>query len=286
MNRRRFIQYSSVFVLGGMFLPRNIAWGKSNVKRIHVLHTNDFHSRMEAFPPSHPQWPNQGGIVQLGTKISEIKNTQDPLLLLDCGDVFQGTPYFNFFKGHPELQWMTQMGYDATTLGNHDFDLGIDHLATMRKQYPIPTVNCNYNLEQTPLASVVKNRLVVQKGGFKVGITGVSIDLNGLIADDLRKGLNYMDPIACVQNQVDYLKHTEHCDLVIVLSHLGYQYDSPQIDDLKLAKATHGIDLILGGHTHTFLPKPTEILNAKNIPVLINQAGWAGLELGHIQVQG
>ena len=287
-NRRSFIKRSLLFLGGTLTLPyievfaKPLSLENKKTRRICVLHTNDFHSHFEAFPSTHPTWPNQGGILQLGGLIQQIRSEEENVLLFDCGDVFQGTPYFNFFEGKPELQWMEKMGYHAGTLGNHDFDLGIDHLAKLKSANSIPLVNCNYDFENTPLKNLVKKHIIIEKNGLKIGVTGASIYLQGLLTEDMYRGIVYHDPVIPVQNEVNFLRIKEKCDLVFVLSHLGYEYQDDKIDDLKLAKKTYGIDAILGGHTHTFLEKPTEVQNSKGKTVIVNQAGWAGLQLGKL----
>lgn len=281
-TRRKFIKQSAVFGLGLAFLPFHELNASNKSKRLVILHTNDFHSRFEPFPSNHRKWPNQGGISRLTSLITKIKQENEHVILLDSGDVFQGTPYFNIFKGNPELEWIKKMNYDATTIGNHDFDLGIDHLASIRTQYKTPTINCNYSINHPQLKELIKPYKIIKRGSLKIGITGVGIDLNGLLAPTAYKGIIYNDPILKLQATVDHLRKKENCDFVIVLSHLGYKYDSDKIDDIKLAQRTTGIDLILGGHTHTFLNKPTRIINPDGKAVLVNQAGWAGIELGQI----
>ena len=281
-TRRKFIKQSAVFGLGLAFLQFQELNASNKQKRLVILHTNDFHSRFEPFPSNHRKWPNQGGISRLTSLITKLKQENEHVLLLDSGDVFQGTPYFNIFKGNPELEWIKKMNYDATTIGNHDFDLGIDHLASIRNQYKTPTVNCNYSIEHSPLKELIKPYKIVKRGSLKIGITGVGIDLNGLLAPTAYKGIIYNDPVLKLQETVTQLRNKENCDFVIVLSHLGYKYDSDKIDDIKLAERTTGVDLILGGHTHTFLNKPSRITNPEGKAVLVNQAGWAGIELGQI----
>ena len=287
-NRRSFIKRSLLFLGGTLTLPyievfaKPLSLENKKTRRICVLHTNDFHSHFEAFPSTHPTWPNQGGILQLGGLIQQIRSEEENVLLFDCGDVFQGTPYFNFFEGKPELQWMEKMGYHAGTLGNHDFDLGIDHLAKLKSANSIPLVNCNYDFENTPLKNLVKKHIIIEKNGLKIGVTGASIHLQGLLTEDMYRGIVYHDPVIPVQNEVNFLRNKEKCNLVFVLSHLGYEYQDDKIDDLKLAKKTYGIDAILGGHTHTFLEKPNEVQNSKGKTVIVNQAGWAGLQLGKL----
>lgn len=251
--------------------------------QLNLLHTNDFHSRIEAFPANHPQ-AGKGGILQLSTLIEQHRARNPHTLLLDSGDVFQGTPYFNYFGGSVEYAWMSKMGYHATTPGNHDFDNGIDHLANMLALHPkIPMVNCNYGLNATPLMPFVKKKIVVEMGNKRIGITGVGINPDSLIMERLIPGLTYNDPVESVQKIVDELRSVDQCEVVFVLSHLGYQYESDKIDDIKLAGQTHGINAILGGHTHTFLSEATAVKNAKGKIVLVNQAGWGGLMLGQLQ---
>ena len=283
-TRREFIK-SSIWLGAALALPGGLMAGFRK-RQLLILHTNDFHSRMESFPADHPKYPGQGGIARLKTLIDEARKECDSHLLLDCGDVFQGTPYFNTFGGIPEYRWMNKAGYTASTLGNHDFDLGIEHLADMiRRQAAFNMVNCNYDLQETPLKNLVKPYLVVRRAGIKIGITGLGINPSGLIPEHLCKGVKYNDPVAAVQATANQLKQKEHCRLVIVLSHLGYEYKTEQIDDLKLAAKTRNIDMILGGHTHTFLDAPVTVKNTDGKDVIVNQAGWAGLRLGKITLE-
>lgn len=284
-TRREFLRNSGLLA-GGMLLDPDALFAQCEAQKLMILHTNDFHSRLESFPENHPKYPGQGGIARLKTLIEAQRNNGEYSLLLDCGDVFQGTPYFNRFGGVPEYKWMNMAGYEATTLGNHDFDLGMGHLADLiRNHAQFAFVNCNYDVSKTPLQGLIQPHLTVKKGRLKIGITGVGVNPEGLIPAHLCENLVYKDPVASVQEQVDFLKKRLHCDTVIVLSHLGFEYPGNQISDKKLAAETHGIDLILGGHTHTFIEAPVIVKNRKGSDVIVNQAGWAGLELGVIQLE-
>ncbi len=274
-----------------LFIQSDNGWeitsihSKKKIKNrvVTIIHTNDFHSRFEPFEPQNKRWGNQGGIARMKDLIDQERQIDPNLFLFDSGDVFQGTPYFNIFKGHPELEWMKKAGYDATTIGNHDFDLGIDHLFQIRKQYNMPTVNCNYILEdEWKQKELIQPFKIIEKNGIKLGIIGVGIELTGLLSETSYKGLTYSDPTVCVQKSANHLKLEEKCDMIIVLSHLGYKYNNNKIDDLKLAANTYNIDAILGGHTHTFLDEPTMIKNSKGQKIIVNQAGWAGLRLGKL----
>lgn len=268
---------------GSLYVPEWLHGRSAGYKRgIRILHTNDFHSHVDPFPANHPLHANMGGIENLRSLILDNRPLDESFLLLDCGDIFQGTPYFNLFGGVPEMIWMNHAGYHATTLGNHDFDNGVEKLAELLKHANFPAVNCNYDFHETALNNMVKPYQIFKRSGIKIGITGVGIDLDGLVQAPLRKGVVYRDPVEWVQKTVDHLRKKEHCEMIIVLSHLGYQYPGNKIDDQKLAKATNGIDLILGGHTHTFLDEPVKFKNISGKEVIINQAGWAGLRLGKI----
>lgn len=292
LNRKRFLQQMATITAGAL-LPADaigqLLQGDANHRKseerleILLLHTNDLHSRIEPFPANHPL-AGKGGIANLATLIQQHKKQNPNVLLLDCGDVFQGTPYFNLFGGALEYQWMQNMGYHATTMGNHDFDNGIDHLANMLEKNPgIAMLNCNYDLSKTRLKNLVKPYKLVKMGGKTIGITGVGISPENLILDRMIPGLVYQEPVVALQKTVDYLRNEAHCDAVFVISHLGYSYDTDKIDDLKLAAQTHGITAIVGGHTHTFLDKATEVKNAVQQTVLVNQAGWGGLMLGQLR---
>jgi 5'-nucleotidase len=283
-TRRQFLRNSAILA-GGVLLTPDELWAARAEQSLMILHTNDFHSRLDSFPDNHPKYAGQGGIARLKTLMDEARSKNEHCLLLDCGDVFQGTPYFNRFGGVPEYKWMNMAGYEATTLGNHDFDMGMEHLAGLiRNHARFGFVNCNYGLENTPLNTLIQPRHLVKKGRLKIGITGVGVNPEGLIPADLCRGVVYKDPVKSVQEQVDFLRNKEKCDVVVVLSHLGFEYPGNQISDRKLAAETHGIDVILGGHTHTFLEAPLNAVNKKNSPVIVSQAGWAGLQLGHIKL--
>lgn len=284
MNRRLFLKKSGIILASG-FLMRYAQAIPAKKNTWSILHTNDFHSRFLPFSATHKRHAKEGGIAQLTQIINHLRTEHEHVTLFDSGDVFQGTPYFNVFKGHPELQWMQRMQYDATTLGNHDFDMGHTHLFSLRKQYNTPTLLINYSFDTDSDLGVIQPYKIIKRGPVTIGITGVSINLLGLQGEANRGSFQYLDPIEKLQEQVNFLRKNKNCDAVVVLSHLGYQYDSEKIDDIKLAQRTEGIDVILGGHTHTFLDEPTVVKNKVGKKVVVNQAGWAGLKLGHLQFE-
>ena len=289
MRRREFIEKTAAttaFLGLGLTLSgfKSQEIGNGKIKHLTILHTNDVHSYIDAFPSNHPKNPNMGGVARRATLIESIRNENPNVLLLDAGDIFQGTPYFNYYGGELEFKLMSMMGYDAATLGNHDFDNGIDGFNAQLPHATFNFVSANYDFKNTVLDGIVKPYSIFHKDGIKVGVFGLGIKLEGLVDKKHYKETVYNDPVTVSQDIVRILKHEKKCDLVICLSHLGYKYkdDTDKICDLTLAKLTQDIDLIIGGHTHTFLDKPTVVKNAVDQDVLINQVGCYGLNLGRI----
>lgn len=283
MQRRDFIQKTAAgAALTGLGLSLS-SFDSSETKHLTILHTNDVHSYIDPFPADHPKNPNLGGVARRAALIGQIRKENPNVLLLDAGDIFQGTPYFNYYGGELEFKLMSMMKYDLATMGNHDFDNGIDGFYAQLPHAKFDFVSANYDFKNTVLNGLVKPYKVFKKNGIKVGVFGVGIELNGLVDKKNYQGTLYLDPVAISQDMVRILKHEEKCDLVICLSHLGFQYNDPKkISDMKLAMLTTDIDLIIGGHTHTFMEKPTIAKNASGNEVLINQVGCYGINLGRI----
>ena len=284
MKRRDFITNTTAgasFVgLGGLSLNACSPLAK---KHITILHTNDVHSHIDTFPKDHSQFPNMGGLARRATLVENIRKEYPHLLLLDAGDIFQGTPYFNFYGGELEFKLMSMLKYDAVTLGNHDFDNGLDGLYAQLPNAKFDILSANYDFSNTLMNGHVNPYKIFVMDGIKIGVFGLGIALEGLVTKKLYKETKYNNPIEIAQDTSRTLKEEENCDLVICLSHLGYSYTDPeQPDDLKLAAQTEGINLIIGGHTHTFLEKPTVVKNKKGNEVLVNQVGCFGLNLGRI----
>ena len=282
MKRRDFIQNSG-FVAGGLMLSPSLVT-KPNLKKttkLTILHTNDTHSNIDAFPSTHAKYPNLGGVSRRYELIRKVREEEENVLLLDAGDIFQGTPYFNRFGGVLEMKLMTELGYDAATMGNHDFDAGMEGFLNARKFADFPFLCSNYDFSNTILDGQTKPYHVFEKGGLKIGVFGLGVELKGLVSDNNFAETRYLDPIEMTQEMVRKLQQ-EKTDLNICLSHLGYEYTTQKISDRTLARQTAGIDLIIGGHTHTFLEKPTVEYNLNGKPTLINQVGWAGIQVGRI----
>ena len=286
MKRRHFlkkIKFSSIY---GLTLPYfiNDDYYDNGLKKITILHTNDVHSHIDPFPKNDPLNPSGGGVIARANLINLIKNDNPHTLVLDAGDVFQGTPYFNFFGGELELKLMSKMGYNASTLGNHEFDNGMEKLSKVLKHANFSFLNSNYTLKSTPLENKIKSHEIFNINGIKIGVFGLGIELEGLVEKKLYKGVKYLNPIEISKDISDDLKYNHNCDLIICLSHLGFSYskDKNIMCDLILAKQTKNIDLIIGGHTHTFLDEPVKVKNLENKDVIINQVGCFGINLGKI----
>ena len=285
MKRRDFIQKTaaSSVVLGLSNIGINTIISPET-KKITILHTNDVHSHIDPFPADHPRNANMGGAARRAALIENIRKEEENVLLLDAGDIFQGTPYFNYYGGELEFKLMSMMQYDLATMGNHDFDNGIDGFYAQLPHAKFEFVSANYDFKNTVLNEIVKPYKIFNKDGIKIGIFGLGVELDGLVDKKLYKETIYNNPIEVAQDMTKILKEEQKCDLVICLSHLGYSYKNEpyKVSDLELAKKTKNIDLIIGGHTHTFLEKPVVEKNSEGKDVLINQVGCYGINLGKI----
>lgn len=290
MKRKEFLKY-----VGGGSLALTLApnlllaeqfdlINKESTHKLTILHTNDQHSRIEPFDVSYTKNPNQGGFARRASLIQKIRSEEKNVLLLDSGDIFQGTPYFNFFGGELEFKLMSMMQYDASTMGNHDFDNGLEGFLKVLPNAKFPFICSNYDFKNTILDGKTDAYKIFNKNGIKIGIFAVGIELNGLVGKKNYAETIYQDPIETAQHYSDFLRKEKKCDLVICLSHIGFDYnDQPEkISDKHLAAKTSGIDLILGGHTHTFLPEPLTFQNKDHKNVIVNQVGWAGILLGRL----
>lgn len=282
-DRREFIKgiFGGIALAGLSSLPIDL-FAKEDMTKLTILHTNDVHSRIDPFPANDPKYPNMGGVARRAALIKKIRGEEKNVLLLDAGDIFQGTPYFNLYGGELEFKLMSEMGYDASTLGNHDFDNGIDGLVKQMPNMNFPFLNANYSFNDTLLENKVNEYKIFRRGNLQIGVFGIGIELRGLVDPKLTGNILYNDPLVNANRISTLLKNEEKCDLVICLSHLGYKYNDKKVSDSVLAKESSNIDLVIGGHTHTFLDEPTLIINKEGKEVLIAQVGWAGIKLGRI----
>lgn len=269
---------------GLMMTHPDKVWARSG-KRITILYTNDTHSRLDPYPAYAGKWAGQGGIARRETLIKQIRENNKYTLLLDAGDAFEGSPYFDIYHGKLSYRAMSKLGYDAATLGNHEFDNGVEALATALNEAHFPIVCANYDFGDTKLAGRIKNYIIRDFDGIRIGIFGLGIDFEGLVSPEHHQGIRYEDPVLISEAMLRSLKTYENCQFVICLSHLGFAYKGNRISDQKLARMVNGIDLIIGGHTQTFMHKPMIVKKGQHPPTIITQAGWGGLEIGQINLE-
>jgi len=285
LTRKDFL-YNNMLAAGGLLAGRSLfneLIADERLYKLTVLHTNDVHSRLDPFPMDGGSNQGLGGVAARAEIIEKIRREEQQVLLLDAGDIFQGTPYFNFYKGEPEIKAMSSMKYDATTIGNHDFDAGLENLATqLTNNATFPMLVANYDFSGTPMEYKYQPYKIFKKGKIKAGVFGIGIEMAGLVSENLSAGTKYLDPLQKANETAYQLKKEKDCDLVICLSHLGNTYNDNKVSDKQLATETENIDLIIGGHTHTFLPAPIVYKNKKGEDVLVNQVGWAGINLGRL----
>lgn len=283
LNRRKFIKNLTALgvIAATSGVSTTLASQKKDVK-ITILHTNDVHSRIEPFPMDGSRYQALGGTARRSSLISKIRKEEKNVLLLDAGDMFQGTPYFNLFGGEVEFEIMSKLGYDAGTFGNHEFDNGVPGILKHFDKAKFPFLTSNYDFSKTALAGKTKEYIVIEKDGIRIGIFSLGVSLEGLVDPKNFEEVGYLDPVQVANRIVPILKNKEKCDMVICLSHLGYSYKEDKISDLTLVPQTKDIDLVIGGHTHTLLDKPTEVKNADGKITLVNQVGNGGVRLGRI----
>jgi len=281
-SRRNFVKTLTLASASAALLPTACSSNKD--KKLTILHTNDVHSHIDPFPANDKKFGNKGGYARRAALVKKIRATEPNVILLDCGDIFQGTPYFNVFDGKLDISLMSKMKYDAATIGNHEFDSGAENLAERVKEAQFPFVCSNYDFTNSPLESLTKPYEIIKKGDLKIGIIGLGIKLQGLVDPRMCGNITYNNPIEVANRLAKKLKNDDQCDVVICISHLGYKYESDKVSDVEVATKSENIDVILGGHTHTFLDEPTIVTNLNQEPVIINQAGWGGVKLGRIDL--
>ncbi|MFV0366335.1 MAG: bifunctional metallophosphatase/5'-nucleotidase [Mangrovibacterium sp.] len=286
-NRRTFLKQAATASAGLALttLPQKIWAKKEAVQKLTILHTNDIHSHINPFVGGDLN--GQGGLARLSGMINKVRSEESNVMLLDSGDMFQGTPFFNTFKGELIFKVMSKMGYQASTIGNHEFDNGLESLVKAMQYAKFPMVNSNYDFSETPFMGEFQPFHIFYQKGIKVGVYGLGVELEGLVDSNNFKGVKYNDPIEVAQKMELLLKEKNNCDIVICLSHMGFETREGakgKMDDKTLAPHTKYTDIILGGHSHTYLEEPYFATNANGETVLINQAGWGGLYLGKVDV--
>lgn len=275
MNTRRILYISILVLFAGLISAQNV--------KIVVLHTNDTHSQVEPSAPDAVRFADMGGYARRLGLINKIREEEKNVLLFDAGDFSQGTPYFNFFKGRVEVKGLNAMNYDAVTLGNHEFDNGVDTLETVLKEATFPIVSSNYNVKKSAIAEFVEPYRIIEKDGVRIGVIGLGIELEGLVMKSNYEGVKYLDPVKTVKKYERFLKKRKKCDLIICVSHLGGDSTSTKVNDFTIAKNSKYVDLIIGGHSH-FMLENVKTKNAKGKNVQIAQMGKSGFYLGRIDL--
>jgi 5'-nucleotidase len=292
ISRRKFLTNSAVFG-AAIALPRDFCSFTNGIAEtllatsgetvITILHTNDTHSQIDPLPANDKN-AGKGGIARRATLVKKIRRENPNTLLIDAGDVCQGTPYFNFFKGEVEYKAMSAIGYDSGTLGNHEFDNGVDSLAAALKFANFDIVSTNYDVKGTALEGIVKPYVVKTIGGIRIGLFGLGISPVGLIDPTNFKGVTYLDPVITARNAVKTLREKERCSLVVCMSHLGYS-ENPRpgsVTDTLVAAQIDGIDFIASGHSHVFMEKPVMQKQPCGAQTMIFQVGKSGIYVGRV----
>ncbi|MDZ7719779.1 MAG: metallophosphatase [Balneolaceae bacterium] len=251
---------------------------------ITILYTNDTHSRIDPFPDNAREFAGLGGIAKRSSLVDKIRLEEEHVLLLDAGDVFQGTPWFKMYGGKVDFEMMSKIGYDAMALGNHEFDLGLEGLAEAAAYADFPFLCANYSTWNTPINSFMNREVIKDFGGFTVGIFGLGIQLDGVVDPKLHGRVRHRDPILSARRSVENFRNYHQCDYIICLSHLGFRYEDDRIDDITLSQKIPEIDLIIGGHTHTFLDEPVVVENPNGSITHITQMGHGGVRVGRIDL--
>jgi len=283
MNRRRFIRNISAGAAGLTFgtVPFKLL-ANDDFVTISILHTNDIHSHIEPFTGTNERYADKGGLARISQMAKMYKAENPNTLLLDAGDMFQGTPYFNYFKGELMFKVMSAAGYDLGTIGNHEFDNGLQGILEPLPNAKFPLITSNYDFSDTILAGKFDRYRIFERQGIKIGVYALGIELEGLVrAQDYGKTI-YNDPIEVAKEMEVFLKNDADCDLVICLSHLGLRYRDNKVSDMVIAAETSMTDLIIGGHTHSYLEEALVEKNKLGNPVIVNQAWWGGLVVGKI----
>lgn len=283
-DRRNFLKTISIAGAATLAGMHALALRDASLEKICILHTNDTHSRLDPFPDNDPNYPGMGGYARRASLVKQFRATEDNLLLVDAGDIFQGTPYYNMYGGEPELRLMSKMGYDAAAFGNHEFDNGLDGFKKVQPFAKFPFLAANYDFNQTLLAGKVKPYTILERNGKKIGIYGLGINPEGLVSRALYGDTKYLDPIAVAGEVEERLFKQHRCELIICLSHLGFSYETDQVSDVIIAENTRYTDIIIGGHTHNVLDPPATVVNKRDQNVTIAQAGYGGVFLGKLNV--
>jgi 5'-nucleotidase len=254
-------------------------------KQLVILHSNDTHSQILPFKTQMGDTLKAGraGFLRRITLLKEERQKHPDLLYFDSGDFFQGSAYFTMFKGDVEIGLMNQMGIDATTIGNHEFDFGLDNMAQAFRKATFPILCTNYDFTGTVMEGLTKPWIIIKRNGLKIGVFALCPKLAGLVSAKNCPGVKYLDPARMALETATMLKEQQKCDMVICISHLGWNSNRGE-DDLYMIKGSRNIDLVLGGHSHTYMEELYYEKNLDGKPVPVDQNGKSGIFLGKIIV--
>lgn len=274
-NFNRIYRHTAAFAIG-LFVCSLVS--AQQTKNLLILQTSDTHSQIEPVEQKGDRDYQKGGYARRAAVIDYQRNLNPQLLLFDCGDFCQGTPYFNLFKGDVEITLMNKLHYDAATIGNHEFDFGLDNMARIFKKAQFPIVCANYDCSNSVLKDCVKPYVVLQREGLRIGVFGLSPRLKGLVQEKNYGSLVYLDPVETANRMASLLRDKEKCDVVVCLSHLGINMDKELVPQIR------NIDVVLGGHSHTFMKEPISLTDKDGKTVKVLHTGARGVKVGLIQM--
>lgn len=259
--------------------------GMARVKKLLILHTNDTHSCVMPLKTTLADTlqAGRGGFLRRLAMLDQERRKNPDLLLFDSGDFSQGSSYYSMFKGDVEVGLMNMMRYDAATIGNHEFDFGMENMARLFRMADFPIVCANYDFTGTCVEGLVKPYVVIRRNGVKIGVFGLSPKMRGLVSDKNCVGVKYLDPVRAAQKTADLLKNKEKCDLVVCISHLGWNIGGD--DDVLMMKNTRNIDIVLGGHSHSYFKQEKWVKNLDGVSVPNDQNGKSGIFVGRLEVE-
>ena len=284
-NQKLLHRRMKKFFLAMTLFCASLTMQAQDTKTIEILHTNDTHSCILPLNPNLADTvvAGRGGFLRRLAMIEAERRQNPDLLLFDSGDFSQGSPFYSIYKGDVEVELMNRMGYDAATIGNHEFDFGLENMARLFRLAKFPIVCANYDFTGTPVEGLVKPYVIIKRGGLRVGVFGVCPEMKGLVDSTKCEGAKYIDPVKTADEVAHMLKHKKHCDMVVCLSHLGWEM-AQNTDDHDMIAANHDIDIVLGGHSHTYFPTLQYVKNADGKQIPDDQNGKHAVFVGKILV--
>ena len=273
-----------IIIMSLFVLSLAISAAAGGKKKLLILHTNDTHSCIMPLKTTLADTlkAGRGGYLRRMEMVNEERKANPDLLLFDSGDFSQGSPYYTMFKGDVEVGLMNMMHYDAATIGNHEFDFGLENMARLFRMAEFPIVCANYDFTGTCVEGLVKPYVVIKRNGMKIGVFGLAPEMKGLVSDKNCVGVKFLDPVAKAQEMADILKNEKKCDLVVCISHLGW--GTSGVNDQVMMSKTRNIDIVLGGHSHTFFNTLRYVKNLDGVSVPNDQNGKSGIFVGRLLV--